>query len=1155
MELSFTSGGTVGGAEHACDRICSMAFDCEGGCSHAVLSRTDRTGRRNSGSSALERFPGFGEECSYSCFICPMKSTIPAALRTTGCAAAAIALVAGTAIAVLPAAPAGAAGDPAPLVISEFRVRGPNGANDEFIEIANTSGSPHTVAATSGTGYGIAASDGTTRCTIPNGTVIPGRGHYLCVNSAGYSLTSYPAGSGTTATGDATYTTGIADNAGIALFDNNTGGASYTLASRLDAVGSTSETNTLYKEGTGYSALTPFSIDYSFYRSLSTELITGRNVLTTPTPGVPKDTGNNGADFVFVDTNGTSAGAGQRLGAPGPENLSSPVSGGGLAVSLLNDCASDSAAPNAARETTSNPANNSTFGTLTYRRTITNTTGTPISRLRLRIADVRTFPAPSGYADLRPRTGSGGTVTVDRTACGGASADVPVVGTTLEQAPSQPNGGGFNSSLAVALAQPLAAGASVNVNILMGVQQTGINGVRFIAEALPGAGAGTPALTCAGATITDEGASYCSLAPPTIAAPAANAVLTSNAVTVSGTGGTDGATVTASIVGPAPATTVTTCTDTAGSSGSWSCTPSSPLTDGAYTVRVAQRKAADDPADTSAPVAFTIDAAPPVPTVSAPSASAVLTNGAVTVSGSGGKDGATVTATIVGPAPASTATTCTSGVGSGGSWSCTPASALADGSYSLTVKQTDAASKVSANSPSISFAIDSEAPAVPTVSAPSAGAMLTNGAVAVSGSGGENGATVTATLVGPAPASTATTCTSGVGSGGSWSCTPASPLADGSYSLTVKQTDAATNASGNTAPVSFTIDSEAPAVPTVAAPSAGAVLANDAVTVSGSGENGATVTATLVGPAPASTATTCTTTVGSGGSWSCSPASPPANGSYSLTVKQTDAAGNASTDSAPVSFTVVPPAPTVTGLTPLVGPANTAGTSIVISGTHLTGATAVTFGGVAAASFTVDSDSQLTAVAPAGPTGSVDVTVTTPGGPATSTMKFVYTQTADPAVPATVPALAGEIVSSAGTSGATVTASQDVTFSGRNFAPGSTVTVVLYSTPAVLGTAPVLMDGTFSVTLAMPADLAAGTHTVTASGFDASGNPRYLGLALNVAAASSPATEPAQPSTGGALPVTGNATATVAEIGLGLFIIGLMLATTGRRPKLWRRRS
>ena len=92
------------------------------------------------------------------------------------------------------------------------------------------------------------------------------RGHYLCTNSGGYSLASYPAGNGTTATGDATYTTDIPDNAGIAIFNNDTGGGSYSLANRLDAVGSTSEANTLYKEGSGHLTLMPSSIEYSFYR-------------------------------------------------------------------------------------------------------------------------------------------------------------------------------------------------------------------------------------------------------------------------------------------------------------------------------------------------------------------------------------------------------------------------------------------------------------------------------------------------------------------------------------------------------------------------------------------------------------------------------------------------------------------------------------------------------------------------------------------------------------------------------------------------------------------------------------------------------------------------------------------------------------------------
>ena len=374
----------------------------------------------------------------------------------------------------------------AQLIISEFRVRGPNGLNDEFIELYNNSGADHTVAG-GGTGYGVAASNGVARCVIPNGTVIPNRGHYLCVNSVGYSLASYPAGNGTTATGDATYTTDIPDNAGIAIF-NTSIAADFTLANRLDAVGSTSEANTLYKEGTGYPALVPFSIDYSFYRDncgKSGSITTlGACAISTP-----KDTNNNAADFIFVDTNGTSAGAGQRLGAPGPENLSSPIQrNASFAINLLDPCVAAASPPNRVRDFTSDPANNSTFGTLDFRRTVTNNTGGNVTRVRWRLIDITTFPAPSGIADLRPRTSTAVVVTVDRAPCGSGTSNVTVQGTTLEQPPSQPNGGGFNSSVSsgtVTLATPLANGASLDVRFLLGIQQTGTFKFYFNIEALP----------------------------------------------------------------------------------------------------------------------------------------------------------------------------------------------------------------------------------------------------------------------------------------------------------------------------------------------------------------------------------------------------------------------------------------------------------------------------------------------------------------------------------------------------------------------------------------------------------------------------------------------------------------------------------------------
>jgi hypothetical protein len=212
-------------------------------------------------------------------------------------------------------------------------------------------------------------------------------------------------------------------------------------------------------------------------------------ILCHCTEGNPTDTDNNAVDFIFVDPFATSAGAGQRLGAPGPENLSSPISGPpSISNTLLDICVGGGAPPNMVRDFTSDPGNNSTFGTIEIRRTFTNNTGGNITRLRFRIVDLDTFPAPSGFADLRPRTSSTIVVTVDRPPCGSGTSNITVEGTTLEQPPTQPNGGGFNSSMGagtVTLATPLANGATIDLRFLFGVQQNGDFQIGLVIEALP----------------------------------------------------------------------------------------------------------------------------------------------------------------------------------------------------------------------------------------------------------------------------------------------------------------------------------------------------------------------------------------------------------------------------------------------------------------------------------------------------------------------------------------------------------------------------------------------------------------------------------------------------------------------------------------------
>ncbi|MGV8129203.1 MAG: beta-propeller fold lactonase family protein [Methanolinea sp.] len=81
--------------------------------------------------------------------------------------------------------------------------------------------------------------------------------------------------------------------------------------------------------------------------------------------------------------------------------------------------------------------------------------------------------------------------------------------------------------------------------------------------------------------------------------------------------------------------------------------------------------------------------------------------------------------------------------------------------------------------------------------------------------------------------------------------------------------------------------------------------------------------------------------------------------------------------------------PKIQSILPAYGPAY-GGTSVIITGTHFSATSAVTFGGQPATSFTVDSDTQVTAIAPPHEAGPVDVVVTTSGGLVTRKQSFTY---------------------------------------------------------------------------------------------------------------------------------------------------------------------
>jgi hypothetical protein len=101
-----------------------------------------------------------------------------------------------------------------------------------------------------------------------------------------------------------------------------------------------------------------------------------------------------------------------------------------------------------------------------------------------------------------------------------------------------------------------------------------------------------------------------------------------------------------------------------------------------------------------------------------------------------------------------------------------------------------------------------------------------------------------------------------------------------------------------------------------------------------------------------------------------------------------DAPGGTATSSG--SFSVIQP-PTITGFSPASGPV---GTEVTINGSGFDGATAVRFGttNVGAGSFTVVSDTQITATVPAGAI-TAPISIDAPGGTGTSTGNFAVTVT------------------------------------------------------------------------------------------------------------------------------------------------------------------
>ena len=204
------------------------------------------------------------------------------------------------------------------------------------------------------------------------------------------------------------------------------------------------------------------------------------------------------------------------------------------------------------------------------------------------------------------------------------------------------------------------------------------------------------------------------------------------------------------------------------------------------------------------------------------------------------------------------------------------------------------------------------------------------------------------------------------------------------------------------------------AEPTIAGvtPSTGSALGATPITITGTNLTGATVT---VGGAAA-------TSIAVNGAGTSLTAVTPAGTVGAQNVVVTTVGG---TTTLTGGFTYFVPAPTIASLSPNSG-TTLGGTTVTISGANLTGASSVTFGGVAATSFVVVSGTSITAVTPSGAEGPQTVAVTTAGG--TATASFTYLTNA--------PTITGVVPNSGTFNGGTT-----ITLTGTNFSDASRVTI------------------------------------------------------------------------------------------------------------------
>ena len=274
-------------------------------------------------------------------------------------------------------------------------------------------------------------------------------------------------------------------------------------------------------------------------------------------------------------------------------------------------------------------------------------------------------------------------------------------------------------------------------------------------------------------------------------------------------------------------------------------------------------------------------------------------------------------------------------------------------------------------------------------------------------------------------------------------------------------------------------------------PNTGPAAGTNTVTLNGSGFTGAT--AVTFGSAAALTYSVTSPSV-------ISAVVPPGTGVVNVTVRTPGGLSG----TRPYTYAATP---TLTSLAPGQGPVS-GGTTVVLTGTGLTGATAVAFGVNPATSFAVDSATQITAVSPAG-TGAVPVTVTTAGG-TSGPVYFLYQN---------APALIGVSPTQGPVSGG-----NSVVLSGAGLT-GATA-VGFGATPATS----FAVDSATQITAVAPAGSGSVALTVTGPG-GTSNTVIYTYVAAPVITALAPAQGPTSAGAGVTIGGTGLTTTTSVRFG------------------------